>query len=168
MKTKFFAVMIVCLMLCACSLPASAVEFPSSISGAYNGQDRSCTVVLSEIGANKLGSVTCNVWHTRDLIDSESTGHANGVCPTDFYIPLRSVYVPILLLDTPYLRLVDYTATTLTVRVGTQAEIAMNGGELQIWTKVANVASPSPYSCLLPVPPVKRPQLCGQFGWFCG
>ena len=154
------------LFLCA---SAGAAEFPSDTSAAYTGEDRSCTIVLSNAGTVKRGELRCLVWATGDQIEATSQVHANGVCPTDFYFPMRSSLVPVILPDTPELRLVAVDAQSSTVRVGLRSEIAMDGGDLQVWSREASLPSPAPYTCapLQPRPPV-RPTLCGEFGWFCG
>lgn len=173
MKSRtLFAAIAACVMLFASSL-ALAIELPSSISGAYRGTDRSCTIKLSDAGTYKLGELKCLVWQSGDVIDSINTVHANGVCPDSesYTIPFRSLYVPIPILpDTPALRIVAFDDTTLTVRVGPQGEIVMGGGELQTWQRDAALTVPTPYTCStpLPTPPRTRPALCGDFGWFCG
>lgn len=164
--------LIAALALAMLSPFVSALDLPSTISGAYTGTDRSCTIKLSDGGTYKLGELKCLVWASGDVIDSINTVHANGVCPTDTYtIHFRSLYVPIPILpDTPALRIVAFDDTTLTVRVGPQGEILMGGGELQTWQRNAALTVPTPYTCgaLLPAPPRTRPALCGDFGWFCG
>ena len=138
------------IVLCFICAPVFALSLPSSISGVYAGNDRVCSLVLSRSAAlTKDAELHCLVWAPADQIYNViRMGQPDGYCPSETQsFQFRSVFATSLTLSTPAFRIIDIDGTTLTVRIGTPAELAANGGVTQTWIRLAPLQSPAPYSC---------------------
>ena len=175
MKSRTLATAIAVFVLLCVSLSVSALDLPSSISGVYSGPDRVCSLVLSESGPlTKDAELSCIAWAPTDQVyNVQRLAQPDGYCPSDSQVfQFRSTFLPLWTLDTPGFRIVGFDANSLTVRVGIPAELGLGGGVTQVWTRIATLASPAPYTCGAPAPVVTPsqhyPRLCRPHRLFCG
>jgi len=164
-------ILILALALCS---QAFALEIPSSVSGVYTGNDRVCSLVLSESGPlTKDAELQCLVWgaNADQIHNLQRLAQPDGRCPSDSQVfQFRSTFGAGLTPDTPGFRIIDIDGTTLTVRVGVPGELGLNGGIVQTWVRIAPLQSPAPYTCgsSRPNPSPHYPRLCRLYGQFCG
>lgn len=173
MKSRTLATAIAVFVLLCVSLSVSALDLPSNISGVYQGSDRVCSLVLSESTAlTKDAELSCITWAPTDQIyNLQRLGQPDGFCPSDSQVfQFRSAFFPLLTPGTPGFRIVGFDANSLTVRVGIPAELGLGGGVTQVWTRIATLPSPAPYTCGVPAPNPSPhyARHCRNLGFYCG
>lgn len=139
-----FRFLSVCLMFLLLPFAAFA-DVASTASGVYLGPDRACRLVLARFSnpAWLDAQLSCvqfdgQVTATRSLLyapQPNSCWGSGAAIPFDRQFPVD------------YLSLRNSNESTLTVAVGNQATVVNNGGEVQLWTRIASAPSYAPFAC---------------------
>jgi len=156
MRTLF--ALIAGLFLCA---SAGAQGIPSDASGVYLGNDRVCRIVLSRYQTHWINVDLRCITFAGAATVVNATRYSPGACLSDGAIQIDGQT------GGGFLSLRSYANGSLSVVIDPSSVNASNGvGYSDTWTRVGTIQSPSPYTCGNAAP--VRPQLCGEFGWFCG
>lgn len=149
------------LLLASLSL---AQGIPSAASGVYLGSDRVCRLVLSRYQVSWiLIDARCLTFDGR-ATTAVLTRFAPNTCLNDASFALD----PQTQSEFLSLRAMDDTGEAINVVIGSTATGATNGiGVVDTWDRIGVIQSPAPFTCGSAAPRT-RPQLCGEFGWFCG
>lgn len=190
MKTRTWlaAIVAACVLLCACSFPASAANLPSLVSGDYVGEGYACRVLLQTVRDTGLRGLELKCTRPND---EQSTGLVIGpqLCPNEWYlVPLgqwgggdqlaqdkamqsREFLAPDGSLITAYgvgildkfpatwARIVAYDLQTATLRVGTFDALIVGGGVDVILVKKQAVVLGQPYPGCSGTEPAKKPRV---------
>lgn len=155
MKSRtLFAAIAALVMLCACSLPASAQVRPSDSGYFRINVFTACNVLIDKIAAGAYCVHRVNVMCMQNglpFVGGDDWPVVQSLPLTfDLYRP-QSGFAPV---------------GSITINaLGEPANIVLNG-ETGTWHKVGAYTGSD--TCLQPRPPATRPTLCGEFGWFCG
>jgi len=156
MRTLF--ALIAGLFLCA---NAGAQGIPSDASGVYLGNDRACRIVLSRYQTHWINVDLRCITFAGAATVVNATRYSPGACLSDGAIQIDGQT------GGGFVSLRSYANGALSVVIDPSSVNASNGvGHQDNWTRVGTIQSQSPYTC--GSPPPTRPQLCGEFGWFCG
>lgn len=160
---SFLAALITLLTSCT----ASAQGIPSAASGVYLTPDRVCRVVFARYQVS---------WIRADLTCLEFNGALSNAA-TVLYAPgegscwTSGAAIPFNPQSpADYVAFTSSTESVVNVLVGNQAAVVNGGGSAQVWTRIAYVPSPAPYTCAggIVAPDPHYARLCRQFGMYCG
>lgn len=138
---RFLSVLFVFLLL-----PVAAfADVASTASGVYLGPDRVCRLVLARFSnpAWLDAQLSCvqfdgQVTVSRPLLYAPEPNSCWG---SGAAIPFNPQF------PVDFLSLRSSNASTLTVAVGNQAAVVNNGGDVQVWTRIASAPSYAPFTC---------------------
>lgn len=139
-----FRFLSVCLLFLLLPIAALA-DVASTASGVYLGPDRACRLVLARFSnpAWLDAQLSCvqfdgQVTASRQLLYAPQSGSCWG---SGAAIPFNA-QSPI-----DFLSLRSSNESTVTVAVGNQAAVVNNGGDVQVWTRIAYIPSYAPFTC---------------------